>query len=154
MSFRGKLMRNEEVKGGERKKRVQRDDSIITHVINKALNRCGAWDSQRRTICHLKWSSTVLFTDQQISSDIIINQPQVPSNAKCKSRMKTIILHLKFKIRMSTVVAKTIGTPSELRTFIKSYPWNVLMVVLSSNNGMDVGFVTFCSRYRSSSLVS
>lgn len=32
-------MMNEEVKGGERRKR---DDSVITRVINKALNRCGA----------------------------------------------------------------------------------------------------------------
>lgn len=36
------LMVNEEVERGERKKRVQRDESIITHVINRALNRRGA----------------------------------------------------------------------------------------------------------------
>lgn len=35
------LMMNE-VERGEKKKRVQRDESIITHVINRALNRRGA----------------------------------------------------------------------------------------------------------------
>lgn len=42
-SKKGKeLMINEEVERGERKKRVQRDESIITHVINRALNIRGA----------------------------------------------------------------------------------------------------------------